>query len=498
MTNATRHLVNKNEIDILAVPEFKYDAKHSPIEATICYNQGIRLLYTKHTATYCRLQTIAPTIQEHQVVHDGRAQFLVCKLADTYHIFIIAYGYQVGIDPNKNEGPKNLSEDILRMRHELMRKYPRAEWHMLGDLQTTVHPDEGYDPTLHRVGKKQKRREYNLYDLSHKVLKCKSAFPALYPDKPYITRVGAPTDKDGKRIKATGAGVDHCMVPEHFLHLNRILHAGIEDLNCKNYTWTDHHLVYTDFDSGTYLEPYPDTPYTKFLFRSITGIPVKWNDKDKVKWYEYRASTTNTKGNNKQRNLYDAVQKAAKSDPIQAKLKQITELLNEAELDLHEVTTALHEEENVTPDQLPPRTPLQKRNINLAYNLLVEICEDICDITNLSYKTTLNTEIQKSIDNFERTYTGPLGADDSTYKPFTSLINQIKSAHGLAETAHHIFGPFATWPTLKKRKTLSNSMLKLRVCLENLLEAAELYDTERSAEKQADKEAKIDADITAS
>lgn len=131
MTSATRHLVNKNQIDILAVPEFKCNERRTPIEANMCYNQGIRLLYSKHTAIYCRLQTIAPTIQEHRIVHDGRAQFLICKLADTYHIFIVAYGCQSGIDPNKHTGPANLKREVADMRLELLRKYPHAEWHLL-------------------------------------------------------------------------------------------------------------------------------------------------------------------------------------------------------------------------------------------------------------------------------------------------------------------------------------------------------------------------------
>ena len=43
----------------------------------------------------------------------------------------------------------------------------------------------------------------------------------------------------------------------------------------KKDTWTDHHLVYFDIDFGTELEPYPNTPFTKYLFRSITNLPVK-------------------------------------------------------------------------------------------------------------------------------------------------------------------------------------------------------------------------------
>ena len=496
MTSATRHLVNKNQIDILAVPEFKYDERRTPTEANICYKQGIRLFYTKHTAIYCRLQTIAPTIQEHRTVHDGRAQFLVCKLAETYHIFIIAYGYQTGIDPNYHVGPYTLEREVSDMRYELLRKYKHAEWHILGDLQTTVDDDEGYRARNHRIGAKQPRRAHNLYDFGRRVLGCKSAFPALHPNDQYITRVGAPSDKDGKKLKDTGGGIDHIMHPKHYFDLNRILLAKVDDLECKNYAWTDHHLLYADFDAGTYLAPYPDTPYTKYLFRTITGLPVKFNEDENVQWYELRESAADTPGARKQKKLWDNIQKAATSDFIQDKLKRMIHLLEEAEANLSDVASHLETNSDASPDQLPQRTPLQKTNINLAYNLFIQICEDICTATNLSYETSLNAEIQKAIDAHEKTYSGPLGADDTSYRPFTSLINQVKSAHGCIEQAHHIFGAHAeAWPTAKKRNALSDHMLALRASFTNMLEAAEAYDSERATQKQADNDAQMEKDL---
>ena len=38
-------------------------------------------------------------------------------------------------------------------------------------------------------------------------------------------------------------------------------------------------------------------------------------------------------------------------------------------------------------------------------------------------------------------------------------------------------------------------MLTLKACFDNILEAAEAYDTERSAQKQADKEAQMEKDL---
>ena len=132
------------------------------------------------------------------------------------------------------------------------------------------------------------------------------------------------------------------MHPAHYYDLKLVLHSKVEDLDCRNYAWTDHHLVYTDFDTGIHMEPYPDMPFTKFLFRTVSGTPVKYNDDEKVQWYELREATTDTPGNRKQQKIWDKIQKAAKSVPIQDQLKLMVQLLNEAEADLRDAANILN------------------------------------------------------------------------------------------------------------------------------------------------------------
>ena len=101
----------------------------------------------------------------------------------------------------------------------------------------------------------------------------------------------------------------------------------------------------------------------------------------------------------------------------------------------------------------------------------------------------------QSVDAYDKTYLGPLGDDDTTYRPFTAFFNQLESAQGNIEKAHHLSGPYEDWPLHKKRKVLSDSMLTLRNCFPNMLIAAEAFDTERSNEKQADNEAALEKDF---
>jgi hypothetical protein len=209
------YFFHKGKFDILVVPEPYYqNAKKAEINASICFrDHRIRLFPTKYTSVYLNIDTLGSAYLHHESVHDGRAQFFVFRTGEnTYHIVIAAYGYQSGINPDKDKRPRDLYHDVLQTHERLVAKYPGAECYMLGDLQATVHRDETDDLDLHRIGKPPPRRDFNLYDFSRKLiirLRRKKLYMYMYMYN-YFLR---------KRIEA----------PQHSVserHVSYYVHAG--------------------------------------------------------------------------------------------------------------------------------------------------------------------------------------------------------------------------------------------------------------------------------
>ena len=209
-------------------------------------------------------------------------------------------------------------------------------------------------------------------------------------------------------------------------------------------------------------------------------------------------------GVSKLEELFDAVQKAASDENCQDLLQRMRDCLGSAEADLHFQAELLKRDHQLSQDieghptippaqdpdflGLPERTATQADNIEEAYKLFVRICQYICKKIGYSRVTTLSQEIELAMDNFEKSFSGPVGDDDDTYQAYQALTNQLNSIIGRLQQVQHILQPTSPqyqWPQHRKRRIVSGRLLQVKGKLTATVQAAAAFDTERSNNKLA-------------